>query len=149
MIIKKAGERDFDEIIQLNAKLVGHESKYDRLLKPADDGYARWLLKKLRESSTLFVVAKDSGKIIGYQLSWLESRPYMKEIIGYLCEGYVEDGYRRQGICKLMLEETMKWFRDNRINVIEADINSGNEVAVNFLKSAGFFEKGKRMRIEI
>lgn len=149
MIIKKASERDFDSIRQLNQRLVAHESKYDSLMRLADDGYARWLSKKIRDDNTLFVVAKEKGKVIGYQLSWLENRPYMTEMIGYLCEGFVEEEHRRKGICSMMLGETMKWFKDKGISVIEADINSGNEISVNFLKTSGFFEKGKRMRIEI
>ena len=149
MIIKKASASDFDSIRQLNERLLSHESRYDPYLKPADDDYDRWLSKKLRDDNTLFVVAKDSGKVIGYQLSWLENRLYMNGMIGYLCEGFVDENHRRQGICRKMLEETMKWFKDKGVSVIEADINSGNEISIDFLKSRGFFEKSKRMRVEI
>lgn len=149
MIIKKASASDFDSIRQLNERLLEHESKYDPLLKLADDGYERWLSKKLRDDNTLFIVAKDGGKVVGYQLSWLETRPYMKEMIGYLCEGFVDEDHRRKGICRRMLEETIQWFRNKGVNAVEADINSGNETSVNFLKSSGFFEKSKRMRAHI
>lgn len=149
MMIKRASERDFEGIRELNTRLVQHVSRHDQLLKLADEGYARWLHKRLSDGNSLFVVAREKNVVMGYLLSWIEYRPYMKELIGYVCEGFVDEERRRQGVCTQMLNEAMVWFREKGIKVVEVDVHQDNEDAVAILQSLGFSEMSRRMRLEI
>lgn len=153
--IRKAEKRDLDAIGALATKQVNYHVKIDGYYKKSSVARSKrikkHLSKTMKKKTTLFLVAEDNGKIIGYFIGFIvKSSPYLIPTrIGKISEAYLDNKYRRRGIGSKMVKEYIKWFKKNRIKYIELYVDSRNLIGVSAWKKFGFKEYMKRMRMDL
>lgn len=57
---------------------------------------------------------------------------------GYIADIYVVPGYRRKGVGRMLVEESMKWFVLQGISAVELNVLADNESGKQFWESLGF-----------
>jgi len=91
------------------------------------------------------------GNVIAYFIGAIEkARPFvMPDNIGRISDAYVSEEYRRRGLGKQMLDELVKWFKENGIKHTELSVDSRNKIAIKAWKKFGFCEFMKKMRLDL
>lgn len=141
--IRRAGEKDLDNIVELVVRLKRLNSEFDPLLKVADDVEQRvreWLTSCINSKDRLVLVAEtDEGKVIGVLVSEIRDRLfYEPRREGVIMDFYVMPEFRRRGIGKSMMDEAIKILREMGAHVISAEFPALNQISVAFYKKYGF-----------
>ncbi len=81
------------------------------------------------------LVAEDNGAVVGF----LEGRLYDgRPPIGYVYFVAVDPAYRRQHAARILVEESLKRFREGGVTRVFAAVPEGNEASMGLFKSLGF-----------
>jgi ribosomal protein S18 acetylase RimI-like enzyme len=126
--VSDAEATDLAEIIDLDAKIVG----YTR----AD--FWRDLFRQRATSATLCVlVAKSSGKIVGYAVGEVRSWPVRAPICGWLYAIGVQKEHRQQKVATALMTELISRFTKNGVGAIRTMIDIDDHLLMSFLRSFG------------
>ncbi|MGC9135283.1 N-acetyltransferase family protein [Caldivirga sp.] len=141
--VRKAGERDLENVVELVVRLKRLNSEFDPLLKVRDDIYVQvknWLNGYLNNKGKLLLVAEsDDGKIIGALVSEVRERLfYEPRMEGVIMDFYIMPEFRRKGIGKMMMDEAIKMLREMGAYVISAEFPAQNQISVAFYRKYGF-----------
>jgi ribosomal protein S18 acetylase RimI-like enzyme len=141
--VRKAGERDLENVVELVVRLKRLNSEFDPLLKVRDDIYVQvknWLNGYLNNKGKLLLVAEsDDGKIIGARVSEVRERLfYEPRMEGVIMDFYIMPEFRRKGIGKMMMDEAIKMLREMGAYVISAEFPAQNQISVAFYRKYGF-----------
>jgi len=141
MMIRKATIRDFEEVKRLKRDFVDYERKNgyhgeNINLEWSKKNMPSRLGKDLRSKKVVYFVAEEKKKLIGYSLGVIEkaSAFFINRKIGHIANLFVEKEYRRKGIAKKLIDETIKWFRKNKIKWIKIITFSKNKTAQKIYK---------------
>ncbi|MGB9958948.1 MAG: GNAT family N-acetyltransferase [Candidatus Bathyarchaeales archaeon] len=149
--IRHASEEDLQQIVKLSEKLGKDESAMDSMITPLPSEFQspKWILKNIKGENTIVFVAEVEGKIVGYSLGWVSQPWGYKGKRGYICDCFVEESYRRYGIGKALIENTLNWFTEKGVECVEADVYSANVPSLRLFKKFGFKEVFKRLRLTV
>ncbi|MGC8570141.1 GNAT family N-acetyltransferase [Caldivirga sp.] len=141
--VRKAGERDLENVVELVVRLKRLNSEFDPLLKVRDDIYVQvknWLNGYLNNKGKLLLVAEsDDGRIIGALVSEVRERLfYEPRMEGVIMDFYIMPEFRRKGIGKMMMDEAIKMLREMGAHVISAEFPAQNQISVAFYRKYGF-----------
>ncbi|MGC9225755.1 N-acetyltransferase family protein [Caldivirga sp.] len=141
--VRKAGERDLENVVELVVRLKRLNSEFDPLLKVRDDIYVQvknWLNGYLNNKGKLLLVAEsDDGRIIGALVSEVRERLfYEPRMEGVIMDFYIMPEFRRKGIGKMMMDEAIKMLREMGAYVISAEFPAQNQISVAFYRKYGF-----------
>jgi ribosomal protein S18 acetylase RimI-like enzyme len=126
--VTNADAADLAEIIDLDARIAG----YTR----AD--FWNDLFRRKATSATLCVlVAKRSGKIIGYALGEVRSWPVRAPLCGWLYAIGVQKEHRQQKVATALMTELISRFRKNGVGAIRTMIDVDDHLLMSFLRSFG------------
>ncbi|MFJ7736447.1 GNAT family N-acetyltransferase [Lysinibacillus sp. NPDC097287] len=108
------------------------------------EGKKEWIQERLINEYETILVAEIDNSIVG----WLVFRaPVRKRIAHTGTFGMMMDKqYRGQGIGKKLLQELLKWAKENPlIEKVCLGVFSTNENAIAFYKDMGFIEEGRKI----
>jgi ribosomal protein S18 acetylase RimI-like enzyme len=126
--VTDAEATDLGAIIDLDARIVG----YTR----AD--FWRDMFRQKATSATLcVVVAKRSGKIVGYVLGEIRSWPVRAPICGWLYAIGVQKEHRQQKVATALMTELISRFKKNGVGAIRTMIDIDDHLLMSFLRSFG------------
>ena len=118
IVIRLATEADAPSLGRLGASLVQTHYAFDqqRFMAPhakTSEGYAWFLGSQMQEKDAVVFVAERSGAVVGYVYAGLEpvSWKELREMAGFIHDVFVEDGSRRLGIARLLLESAFEWLK--------------------------------------
>lgn len=139
MVIKKVdNEIDADICDKLLTKLIDDEKKYNDSIK--DNYVVKDYFKNIyTKNNCVLFVAKEKD-IIGYifvKVITSDDGPQ----IGHeaLIDGlYVEEEYRNKKVATSLVEEAIKWCKENKIKYISLHVLDKNLIAKNLYKKLGF-----------
>ena len=81
------------------------------------------------------IIAKDDDKNIGYCVAtFINNKGEIESI-------YVDKDYRSKNIGSTLMQESLNWFKKNKINRIEIYVATGNENAYPFYEQFGFYPR--------
>ncbi|MBW2975312.1 GNAT family N-acetyltransferase [Candidatus Woesearchaeota archaeon] len=147
MEIRKAEEKDLEEIFKLKLKLKKEEKKADRYLRPITrtrDIYKKYLARDLRRQGMdrIILVAVRDRKIIGYVRGTLTRTLHILNVRlrGTIDNLYIEKKYRKNGAAKDLIKELIIWFREKKVDVMTLHVYPSNHKAVSLYKKLGFRE---------
>ncbi|MFO7322287.1 MAG: GNAT family N-acetyltransferase [Chloroflexota bacterium] len=156
VLIRPATVEDTKTIAEMWSRLVEYHRKLDPDLPPAtEDGpqrYARSLAERIDDSHTCTYVAEGDGKLIGYVLGVVVDFPpemFQQEPSGFLADIYVEEGYRRFGVGRALVNALAEWFKARNLNYFEWHVAAHNQAGVQFWKALGGREVMLRMRADL
>lgn len=142
--IDKATIDDLETIDLFQIKLARFESKLDNLTRR--NGKIRYYTKRklqsiLSSDRSGCLIAKIDDVPAGFCLFEVKKNPariclYKEK--GYIGLLYVERRYRREGIGSVMLEETIKHFKEIGLQDIRINVLSCNDSAIKTYEKKGF-----------
>jgi len=152
--VRRAVEADVPGVVALWSEMMAFHEALDPCFERASDGeerFAEFLRGNLANEKWLLVVADDGGKLVGYGMAALSERPpVLKERrIGVISDLAVSAGYRRRGIGRRLVNEMMRWFREQRLRSAEVNVAARNPISTAFWRSAGFGDYLERRRREV
>ena len=98
------------------------------------------LKKSFKNKNTNLLVVEVDEKIVGY--SWLHtsSLKYLKpkKIVGYIEEFFLTEKFRGKGISTKLINETIKWFKERKVEFISLNVFSNNKDVIGIYEKFGF-----------
>lgn len=138
IIIRKAKLKDFEKLKKIKKEFYQYECTKDKLLNSewVNRPLASFLGKTLRNKNFVYFLAEESGKIIGYAASQIEKCPAFFKIRkrGHIFNLYVKPKYRNKNIGKRLLKNAIKWFKNNKIDLLWGYVYSYNKKGLKFYK---------------
>ena len=156
IIIRQVKKIDLTQIRKL-------ANDYGRLMnKVAENtisGFGDWAVPDMRnffsealhKKHKLFLVAVDKQKIIGFMLVRIIFHKEGKKIYpeGKLSETFIVENYRGKGIAETMWQQALKWFKENKVKVLQLHVFAGNTKPIAIYKKWGFKPMGIIMKRKI
>ncbi len=148
--IRKATLKDRDTLLKMMFKICIYESKISPV-KVANSRTKYFLKKNINSWITnkeyLFLVAEIEDNIEGYIFGWREyvTEACRNNYVGYICDCYVNEKFRKQAICKKLIEEITTKFKKKKIKELKLIALKGS-ISVKIWKKIGFKEIYSEMR---
>jgi len=145
MDVRRAAVKDFEALKEIKTEFFRWECEQDVMLDPA---YVKRVLgmrlaKNLRQSNTVFVIAEEEGKAVGFAGAEIKKNgsdlKYRHQ--GHLFGIYVRPHHRRKGIAEKMLNEIMKWFKEKNIDYLVLERWDHNKIAASLYRKFGYKDR--------
>ncbi len=110
--------------------------------------FENYINKCLASKNDLIIIAVDSDGVVGFSIAALNNRhSFFKRTKrwGTISDLAVRDSDRSKGIGSTLLAQTLGWFRDNGIPVVEVSVLAGNQAGVDFWEKHGFKPFSQRL----
>ncbi len=137
--------REHDKIVlKKNEKLRTYTPKK----KNAADNYRAFITKQLKGGKGAIFIAEIGGKLAGFTLIIIKDEiPIFKiEKIGYISDLFVKKEHSGKGLGSKLMDESINWFKKNKLKHISVGLYADNENAHLFYKKKGFFDYKFEMR---
>ena len=150
--IKEAAEEDVKILLEFSRKLNEFERKLYpnyRRFELDKEKIEKFFRKRIKREDSVFLIAWANGKPVGMAYAWIvKSFLFFKEEkYGYIGEVWVEEGFRRKGIGRKLVEKIIEWFKSKGIKWIRTDVLSKNKRAFKFYEKLGFKEFQKELEV--
>lgn len=140
LIIRKATVEDANEIVMLVKKVMGEVSFF-----PKESGEFDLTAEDEAEyikNISLFLVVEIDGKIAGSTTLQKGSTKRTSHVADFGITILKE--YSGLKIGTLLMEEVIKWCKENQVEKIELDVFEENTPAIALYKKFGFIEEGRK-----
>lgn len=149
-----ASLKDLDALVELQSKLVqGYESidKFYALRNNYKNIVKKYFLENLSSKDSLFFLALNKGKIIGYIFcnyrEWIPIFKFRKHVA--ILDVYVEPEFRRMRAAQRMFDEVKRFARKQSADFVVLDVDVGNDAAQGLYKKNGFKHIMSRMVLRL
>ncbi|WP_442600114.1 GNAT family N-acetyltransferase [Neobacillus sp. D3-1R] len=146
-IIRKAEEKDAEQIIQHTKKVLEENSPF---MGTSLEEFSITVEKerefiKTHEEHGLILVAEMDKTIIGFLNFRLSSKKKFQHqgLFGMS----IQEAYTNKGIGRALIQELLKWAEaDPRVEKISLEVFSNNKRAIHLYSKLGFVEEGRRKK---
>lgn len=151
MILRKAQEQDIKTLLEFEQGVISAERPFNETLTGSNVNYYDLNYLITSENATLIVAEKNNEIVAsGYALiKQIEKDFYSFTKYAYLGFMYVKPEHRGQGINQLIIEELIRWSKENKISEIRLEVYDLNQMAVKAYKKAGFKTLELKMRLQV
>jgi len=103
-----------------------------------DPWSAKSIESELKNDLSLWVVALDADKVVGYVGS--------QSVLGWadMMNLAVDPSYRKKGIGKGLVNELIAKLKENKVTCLTLEVRVSNEPAISLYRSLGFTQVGRR-----
>ena len=141
--IRRAKARDMAFIIEMWRLLSEERAKSDEryALRPdAEIIWAKWSGQRLRDQSSVILVAETDEDCVGYLVGYVdESQPIFKQRRhGYLSDVYVSPDHRRKGVAGDLIREAEDFFKSQDVAHVRLNVLAKNTTSRAFCEKLGF-----------
>jgi len=144
---RRAVAADLPAVQELNLKLFKKEfAEFDKTLDcdwtMSDKGEKYFSDRISFNGGCVFVAEDDDGKIVGYLAGGLSENEASRLDTGPMAElenMFVEDSYRGQKIGSALMDEFIRWCKDNNVSRVRVIASPGNVGGIRFYERNGFF----------
>jgi RimJ/RimL family protein N-acetyltransferase len=140
LIIRNATVEDADEIVMLVKQVMGEVSFFPKEPEEFDltaEDEAEYIKK-----TSLFLVAEVEGKIVGSTTLQKSKTKRISHVAEFGITILKE--YSGLKIGTLLMEEVIKWCKENQVEKIELEVFEENIPAIALYKKFGFIEEGRK-----
>ena len=98
------------------------------------------MIDLLQDESKRVFVAEHSVGLLGYLVADVKSYPpvYTHKYYGHIGAISVTASARRKGIGKMLLNQSLKWFREQKLQRVECEVAVLNNLSKAFWNGMGF-----------
>lgn len=151
--IRRATIEDMDPVVGLWGEMMAEHERGDpriRLAEGALPAYRAYLGYHLMNSESCVRVAEVSGIVVGFcMLTISRNLPmFLPARYGYLSDLVVSRSWRREGIGRRLVAETLEWMRLRKIDSVQLQHYSFNKTGETFWKAMGFKDYYTRMWLD-
>lgn len=141
--IREAREEELLKVGRLWGKFMAFNAEFNssfRVKKKAPEIFSKEMIEKIRDSSCRLTVAEIDGDLAGFCYSYISHKPkhFKLEKFGFVGDLYVEPEYRRRGVGRMLVLDTMKFFSRRKVRQIELLVAVKNTNTIKFWESLGF-----------
>jgi len=156
--IRKADSKDFDAYFALQKEFRELEkklSKKEKIIgfylkfKSSKAEEIKRFNKMLKKKDSIFLVAEENSRVIGYLQGYLEPFKPFKFKRGYLHDIIVSKKYRKQGIATKLHNAFLKWLKKKNIKFISLVVDWVNKDAIKAYERWSYRNQSIRMVKEI
>ena len=143
LLTRKASIKDLEDILRLNFALFKEEyKKYDKSLN-LKWTYAegkKYFKKRIASKNGFVGIAEIKGEIAGYLCGGIsKGKIYRKKAKYAELENMVINGkLRGRGIGTMLVNDFLKWCKENRVGYISVTASVKNKQAADFYRKFGF-----------
>jgi len=156
MKIRKASLKDVNAITEMVIGLADFEGDLDPGFHVLDrtrlEDFRPFIRKGVKGSRKRFVlVAEENGVVVGFIYCTIKKRPSVFTVkeTGIIEDILVLPEFRKKGIAKKLVQETIKRFRKAKIKFVCVSALSNNKKALKAYQKLGFKEFKKELRRKI
>jgi len=155
VIVRAAEPRDLPGIAALAGQLVRQHHDFDAerfmLIANVESGYAHFFAEELSNPDVLLFAAEQAGRVVGYAYARLEPRDWnaLLDSCGALHDIFVNDGLRRQGVARRLVEAVREGLRGKGAPRLVLHTASKNLAARKFFAELGFRETMLELTAEL
>lgn len=158
MLIRPATPADVPAVLPMVAKICALHETWDRakygFLPNPDQGYERWLKRLTKSESSVFLVAEAAAQpeqLVGFIVATVEEEIpiYRLTEFGFIHDLWVEPEYRRSGIARQLVMQTIERFQQLGVKQIRLDTAAVNESARRLFLECGFRVSTIEMLVEL
>ncbi|MFT4031810.1 MAG: GNAT family N-acetyltransferase [Siphonobacter sp.] len=95
----------------------------------------RYVKKYLSDSNAAYLIAENENHIVAYAFLSIEKD---KPSLGFINELFVDPEERQQGIAKLLINESINWFRNKRAENVQLTVHRTNKRAIQLYLASNF-----------
>ena len=157
-MIRPATPADVPAVLPMVAKICAlhetwDEAKYGFLPSP-EQRYEGWLKRLATSDRSVFLVAsapEQPGKLAGFIVATVDKEIpiYRLKEYAFIHDLWVEEEYRRSGIARQMVMETIDRFKQMGVKQIRLDTAAVNESARRLFSGCGFRISTIEMLVEL
>lgn len=155
-LIRPVEPRDEAAIARLWAMLTEQHVALDPRLPGATDGaparYARRMMERRSDPSTMALVAEVGGEVVGYVLgAVIDLHPDLFQHVdaGFIADIFVDPAYRRLGLGRELVATLNQWFQHMGVEQVELQVAARNSEGMRFWEAVGGEPIMIRMRIDL
>ena len=154
MVIRKAKLKDIKQITDYGVSLLKYHYNFDSYYAPAKnvyEVYRKFFTGCIYSKNRRLLVAEEKGKIVGYAIGEVSSRPPVFKIrkIGFVSDVFVEKNFRRLGMAKQLLLDLKRWFKSKKLKHIELTVHVKNEIGKKAWAKYGLEDHIIKKRVEM
>lgn len=142
MKIRKATLKDFSQLKKLKKEFFLLECKRDSRMNSfwVKTSLGKRLGKNLRKKNTIFFVAEEKSRLIGYAGAEIVKNPSFVKFKkrGHLFNLYVLPNYQKKKVGRQLLQAVLQWFKQHKIVDQMIMVYADNKIAYHLYKKAGF-----------
>ncbi len=152
--ITKARKSHVPGIVELWKEFMDYHAAMDPFFTRSTGGHKKFkdfISKSFGSGKTQLFVALDGNNIIGFSYAHIMKYPPVFSIakFGFISDMAITKKYRRHGIGRRLLAETMTWLKKTGVKRVELTVAAKNRIGCSFWEKAGFKEYMKREYIEL
>jgi ribosomal protein S18 acetylase RimI-like enzyme len=142
--VRTAKVADLDDLGRMAGKLVRLHYALDparfMLIENVERGYAHFFAGLLDDPDTILLVGERGGICVGYAFSRMQERDWnaLLEACGVLHDIFVDEGERKTGVARHLLEETVKRLTERGVPRLLLHTATQNHAAQRLFTSFGF-----------
>jgi len=148
--LRQAVPSDLSSLEHLQQQLVAHERQFDSGI-PVEGEVDYYDIMGLIEADDIhFLVVELEDEVMGCgfgqirkNLEWA-----VDEYYGHIGLMIVREGFRKQGIGRIIVDRLVAWFRDRDISLIMIQAYSGNVDAIEAYRTYGFRDFELKLRYD-
>lgn len=141
VVIRNFKENDIGQALELcNEIREYHRELLNGYFKPLNREFEEdALLSTLKDENDFVMVAVEGDKLVGLLIATKKNTPYLEKspIVHIGTLGVVRE-YRGKGIGKMLMNECVKFCRENGIDEIDLSVYNANKNAVKFYEDCSF-----------
>jgi GNAT superfamily N-acetyltransferase len=155
MKLRPARKEDINDVVRLWREMweihAGLDAKNFQLTDAANNVMQEWYQGLVDHPSAIIIVAEHGGDIAGYICAIITENPptVPYPYIGYISEISVAKRYQNAGVGRALVEEAHKWFRQNKINIVEVNVSVKNRDAKMFWQKMGYEDFLEKLRLHL
>ncbi|MGC9167024.1 MAG: GNAT family N-acetyltransferase [Thermoplasmata archaeon] len=140
VIIRNAEEDDIEGIVDVFESVMAEE-----IYLLGEHFYAiDFISSKIKSLNDLILVAEHENRVIG--VLTLIREPFLKNRHVAVLGIAIKSGFRHEGIGSALMEESIKWAKEQNIEKITLEVFSTNTNAIELYKKFGFEIEGIRKK---
>lgn len=142
--IRKGRLSDGPDVVELWKGLIDHHRDltcYDmEMTKDAPEIWRKWYERHVRSPKRRAAVAEADGRIIGYFLGAIDSRPelFKRREYAHIYDTYVLEEWRRKGVAAALLDDFTAWGKEKGIDWFTVYYSPENPHGLGFWHGSGF-----------
>ncbi len=145
IFVRKARPEDAPLLAAAERAIAKAPGKLASSPSEIDDGAMRRMIERLEGEHGNFFVAERGGILVGHAL--LEPLPLAATAHVVRLTIAVHEGHERRGVGAALMNELLEWARANAaVEKVELQVRSSNTGAIEFYRSLGFIEEGRKTR---